>query len=87
MPRAFLDVLRLIGKILHYLTFSKNCDIIFIENKKGNKTMEIIKIVFALILTFIFFYELLQNNKKLELIMATVTYILFVIIVSSRSFF
>ena len=46
-----------------------------------------LKIVFALILTIIFFIELLEEKKTYRAILSIVAYILFVVIVSNRSFY
>jgi hypothetical protein len=69
------------------LTNFKIYDIIFIENKKGNKIMEIIKILFATIMTFEFFYNLLEEGKKWKMALGAISYILFIIIVAGRNFF
>lgn len=49
--------------------------------------MVYVKIIFTLILTIIFFIELLEEKKNIRAIMAVIAYCLFVVIVSNRSFF
>lgn len=46
-----------------------------------------VKIIFALILTIDFFNELLEEKKNIKAVMVVITYLLFVVIVSNRSFF
>lgn len=49
--------------------------------------MGIVKIIFALILTIIFFIELLEEKKTKQAILCIIAYILFAVIVINRSFF
>ena len=49
--------------------------------------MGIVKIIFALILTIIFFIELLEEKRTTQSILCIITYILFAVIVANRSFF
>lgn len=49
--------------------------------------MEIIKILFATIMTFEFFYDLLEEGKKWKMVLGAISYILFIIIVAGRNFF
>jgi len=49
--------------------------------------MEIIKILFATIMTFEFFYNLLEEGKKWKMALGAISYILFIIIVAGRNFF
>lgn len=49
--------------------------------------MGIIKILFAIIVTLEFFYDLLEEGKKWKMVLSAISYILFIIIVAGRNFF